>query len=382
MYAGFAGSQGWDVISYTCASRSGAARYVFELVRHLASKSGKVTLICPKDFEFRADLEACPGVKIEAIPSELSGSGGKIGLVARLAWQALCGIRSVLVRRKPERLVHMNFPGLMAFALPAILLWKLMGITVVLTVHDVVPHRWLFPPALRSIESAILRSCYHATSYLIVHHVEAERQLVEKFHIATRKISVIPHGAFSLASEPIPLPQDGEGRRALLFGAIRENKGVHLAIRAVQQLRREGEQVELMICGFVLGSERPYWESCKELIASAPDGIIAVERYFSNMELYSLLASSHFLVLPYGCFNSQSGVAALAMSNGRPIVATRAGGLSNLLIEGITGILIAEPTVEHVKVGCLRYGNHSGAVAWRVDYRGSRCACVRITGEA
>lgn len=338
------------MIHYTHAYRSGAARYVFELVRHVGEVCLDVTLICPKDFQFRSELQGWGGVALQPVlPSPVSAQGRRFILVVRLGWQALCGAWIVLMSRKNGRLVHVNFPGLMVFALPTLVLWRMAGIKIIFTVHDVVPHRWLFPRVARRLESWILWGCYHAANRLIVHHTAARLQLVKVFGVTQEKISVIPHGTFSLDSEPLPLPPNGGQRVVLLFGSLRENKGIHLAIQAVQQLRREGETVSLNICGAPFRSERQYWQSCNQLIASAPDGITVVDRYISDAELRDFIKGSHFVVLPYTEFHSQSGVAALAMSNGRPIIATQAGGLADLVVSGETGFVIAAPRVTDVK---------------------------------
>jgi len=52
----------------------------------------------------------------------------------------------------------------------------------------------------------------------------------------------------------------------LMFGALRENKGVHLAIAAVQSLYQQGVPVRLTIAGRVMNrDEAEYWERCTEL---------------------------------------------------------------------------------------------------------------------
>ena len=338
------------MIHYTHVSRAGGARYVFELVRHLGKERAGATLVCPKDFQFRVDLQGCEGVDLQPVlPSPVSAEGRRFKLTACLLWQAFLGAWFVLKARTTGRLVHVNFPGLNVLALPTLLLWRMTGKKIIFTVHDVIPHRWLFPRCARSLEIAVLWGCYHAANHLIVHHADAQLLLVRKFGIPQEKVSVIPHGAFSLSTEPLPLPSDGGQRVFLLFGALRENKGIHLVIEAVQQLRREGHSIALKICGAPSMSERHYWDSCKHLIASAPAGITVVDRYISDDELRELIRSSHFLILPYTDFHSQSGVAALALSNGRPIVATQAGGLMEVLIPGKTGLLIRAPRVTDVK---------------------------------
>jgi glycosyltransferase involved in cell wall biosynthesis len=64
-------------------------------------------------------------------------------------------------------------------------------------------------------------------------------------------------------------------------------------------------------------------------------------------------------LLPYTGFTSDSGVAALALSNQRPIIATNAGGLGELLRAAELGIAIQEDTVEAVEQA-LRKANERG----------------------
>lgn len=375
------------MILYTHVSRAGGARYVYELLRHLERIRDDTVLACPGDFQFLTELESSGGIEIQPLlPSSVNYEGRRLRLIAGLLRKACVGARLVLKVRGSERLIHANFPGLIFTVMPSFLLWRIAGKRVVFTVHDVLPHRWLLPRFARRLEMAIYWVSYHAASHLIVHHAEASFQLQRRFHIRPEKISVIPHGTFSLGADPLPMPCTKTERIALLFGSIRENKGIHLAIQAVQQLRREGHAITLRICGSSSMSERIYWEKCKELIASAPYGIEVLDRYIADSELHEVIGSSHFLILPYKEFHSQSGVAALALSNGRPVIATRAGGLAEVVIPGKTGIAIAAPRLADVKNALhealqlsddqLRSMSAGCATLFRTKYSWSRIAAL------
>lgn len=338
------------MILYTHVSRAGGARYVYELLRHLGPQRGDVTLVCPDDFQFRKDLESRAGIRVQPLlRSSVHAEGKRLRLLFGLLRKAFAGACLVLKTGRSERLVHANFPGLIFSAMPTFLLWRIAGKKIIFTVHDVIPHRWLLPRYARKLESAIFWISYHAASHLIVHHPEAKFQLQRRFHVRPEKISIIPHGTFCLDADPLPLPPANAERIALAFGSIRENKGINLAIQAVQQLRSEGHSIALRICGPSSRSESLYWETCKRMIASAPDGIEVRDSYIADSDVRQVISSSHFLILPYTEFHSQSGVAALALSNGRPILATRAGGLAEVVIPGKTGIVIAAPRLADVK---------------------------------
>ncbi|PYT08735.1 MAG: hypothetical protein DMF60_04090 [Acidobacteria bacterium] len=61
-------------------------------------------------------------------------------------------------------------------------------------------------------------------------------------------------------------------------------------------------------------------------------------RYVPNEEVPGIFKQADVLVLPY-LSATQSAVARLALSNGLPIVASRTGGLSEVVRENITGLL-------------------------------------------
>jgi glycosyltransferase involved in cell wall biosynthesis len=168
-----------------------------------------------------------------------------------------------------------------------------------------------------------------------------------------RKVVEIPHGPFQLSDVPLPY-EEGAEIVALLLGTLRENKNIHLAIRAVQRMRANGYPIRLVIAGKAYTLEMSYWLRCKALIESSPAGITVIDRYLEDEELKDIVAGAHLFLLPYTEFHSQSGVAALALSNGRPILATRAGGLSELLLPGRTGVWIERPTAESIEEALLR----------------------------
>jgi glycosyltransferase involved in cell wall biosynthesis len=276
--------------------------------------------------------------------------------------QSVIGFYTARALRNVSNIIHINYTGLPFFTLPLLVGFKLSGFRVILNVHDVLPHRWLLPRPLRFIERMTIRGQFLAPDKLIVHHLGARNSLHEEFSISPDKVAVVPHGPFRLSDVPIPYKEKGTEIVALLFGHLRENKGIHLAIRAVQKLRAEGHPIKLFIAGHAYTSERSYWERCMALIKASPTGISVMDEYIQEEEIKDLIKGAHFFLLPYTEYHSQSGVAALALSNGRAIVAPHLGGLSEVLMPGRTGILIEQPTtvesVEQALLQTIRLGHH------------------------
>jgi glycosyltransferase involved in cell wall biosynthesis len=107
------------------------------------------------------------------------------------------------------------------------------------------------------------------------------------------------------------------------------------------------------------------------MISTNPDGIEVIEQYVEDVELPALLSRSHMMLMPYTEFFSQSGVANLALGNGRALVATDVGGLSEIVAHSECAIRISSPTVSAVKEALLKAiaDGHDGLRAKGVEAR-------------
>lgn len=343
-----------EIVVHTSEPSSGAARYVTELVTCLAANNARVTLFCPPTFDYLREVRAC-GAEVAFSARRRIGPGSALSrLAGNVRFLFGTALRQIRETHRGD-IVHIQFPLYFPAGLTFFVLARLRGCSIVFTVHDPVPHKWLLPSGLRHLECAALRLAYSMSDRLIVHNETGRSALVEKFGQNAGKIAVIPHGPLLTAHRNSgAAPRDGF--RLLVFGGIRENKGVHLAIQAVQLLNSGGTQrVELTIAGEVANTcEQSYWDACRELINQNPAGIRVIDRYIEDRETGPLLAEHHAVLLPYAGFLSESGVAALALANRRPIIATRAGGLGVILASCNCGIAIEEPTAGGVAQALLR----------------------------
>ena len=334
-------------LHYTHVAGSGAARYVAGLCRALAEAGERVVLVCPRDFAPAGELADVVNLSVVHAGQSLAHSGSRLEKLLRAMGQISNGLRVIARAGRPGETVHVNFPGI-ELLVPILLLGiKLGRHPLVLTVHDVVPHRWRLPRSLRTLELTVLRVTYAIPNRLVVHGASSAADLHSRFAVPDRKIAVIPHGVPPTPQlEPPPATKE---LTCLLIGSIRRNKGIHLAIDAVQRLRREGLAIRLVIAGAVERSERAYWTACRRLIERQPDRIVVMEGFLSEMDMAQLLRESHCVLLPYGtAFRSQSGVAITALSHGRPIVATRAAGLAQVGLPSNAAIRIAKNDAESV----------------------------------
>jgi glycogen synthase len=328
---------------------SSPALYVRELCRALVAQGTFVHLICPENHEARESLEHDSMVEVHAAPKRsMKREHGAV----RKVFENLRFLASscVTIWRNADNgdIIHFQYALYFPFGPLFFLFARIRGCTIVFTVHDPVPHRWKTPRWLRWLERGALAWTYDVSHVLIVHSEPGKRALEQQFKQGASKIKVIVHGPYELGAGHISMPKS-EYLEVLLFGALRENKGPHLAIEAVQQLYREGVRVRLTIAGSVLNrKEQGYWTRCRELIGNCPQPIRLIEEFIPHGRLPELFGRCQCFLLPYTQFFSDSGVAFMALANGRPIICTRSGGLEWLLDASGGGMTIEEPTVEAV----------------------------------
>lgn len=372
------------LIWHTPEPFSAAARYPLETITALTREGVAVHLVCPANYQFREELGRNPLVTLHLTqPRSVDTTRGLAGKL----WTNIVFLRSSVYRLvracRRNAIVHFQYVLHPPFCALFFAAARLRGCTILFTVHDPAPHKWLFPRRLRWIERESLRWVYKVSHELLVHSEPGKRTLMKQFGISADKITVIPHGPYELGAGRIPMP-DSPQLELLMFGSIRENKGVYLAIEAVQKLYRQGAAVRLTIAGEVVnGREAPYWERCRRLIAQEPAPIRVRKEFVPDERLPDLFAECHCLLLPYTTFSSDSGVAFMGLANGRSIISTRAGGLGPLLDAAELGIAIEEATSDGVAAAIQKASSLGVAELARLgsagaDYVNIECGWPRV----
>lgn len=189
-------------------------------------------------------------------------------------------------------------------------------------------------------------------------HSESDKQLVaERYSIAPEKIHVIPHGLYDQYGELLDIKA---ARKNLLindefvilsFGLIRKYKGIPYLIRAFEQLPPEIlEKSRLLIVGEL-------WEDRKELLdqikaSSFSDRITLVDEYVPDEKVNFYFSAADVVVLPY-LRASQSGIAHIAMSFGKPVVVSEVGGLKESMANYEGTFFVPPGNVDSIKKAIL-----------------------------
>jgi glycosyltransferase involved in cell wall biosynthesis len=204
---------------------------------------------------------------------------------------------------------------------------------LVLSVHDVVPHR----ARLGRAENAVLRRTYHRGDALVVHHEDLRVRLVDQFDIDPAVVHVVPHQVFT-APDPTDPPAD-RAPMVLFFGALRANKGLDVLLEALRRI--PGEDLRLVIAG----RGDPEMEALARGAAGSDPRVTAEVGLVSLERKHELFQQASLVVLPYTSFASQSGVLHDAYGHGRPVVVTDVGALGASVREDGTGLVasVADP---------------------------------------
>lgn len=316
---------------------SGTGLFAKELVQGLATLGAEVDYIAPKLEIEEAPLSSGGLVKRRETPREHFGGTSIAGKFRSLRRCLEGGWQIILARRRTSYFI-ITSPDPIPFLIINMIFLRLSGAKVIYIVHDPEPHKWLLPANLVWLEKLGLWFTYKLASVSVVLSTAGKNRMIAMFP-GIGRVEIIPHGVFpTVISEPTP-----RNKVLLVFGTIRENKGVAQAIKAVVRCREDGLDVRLVIAGEPHQSDLQYFEKCQLLALGNEDGISITGSYVSDLDLVELLKECDALLTPYTEFYSQSGVGILAACNARPLISSRAGGLGDLIDIGMPVQVISDP---------------------------------------
>lgn len=181
------------------------------------------------------------------------------------------------------------------------------------------------------------------------------------------EVHVIPHGDEGiLASAPIG-DASGTDPVVLAFGTITAYKGIDTLCRAWPLVRAEVPDARLVIAGAVSADVDAAGLRSEALRLPGVDlrmGYVPVD------DVAGYFARARCVVLPYKR-GSQSGVAHLAHTMGRPVVATRVGDIPDVVDDEVSGLLV-EPECPHALARALVRLLKDPATAGRLGAQGAR----------
>jgi glycosyltransferase involved in cell wall biosynthesis len=236
-----------------------------------------------------------------------------------------------------------------------LLLWRLLkrlGIPLVYTVHNLVPH------GANAADAARYGRLYRAADALIVHSQRSVRALQRDWGVPTERIAVAPHGPLLEQIQPISreaarhrlgLPRDAE--LVLFAGLIEPYKGLADLIGAFETVAAHRPQAHLVVAGKPNEPFEPYRTRLQSL--GLLDRVTLDLRFLPESDLAAYLCAADLVALPYRV-TTASGLLFAARRFGRPVVATDVGDLGEVVVDGENGLLVPPATPDGLATAAER----------------------------
>jgi glycosyltransferase involved in cell wall biosynthesis len=338
-------------------SRGGLIHFAYQLSEAFAEVGVETTLVTGRDYELAALPHKC---RVEPMLNlwpafETPPATRFAAWVRRIVWPLRRAFRAWVLAREWWRLTRFLRrlrPDVVVFSMIrfrflSVFLQQLQGEGIVLAqVCHEFANRETKPNFASRLADSLFASPYRAFSSIFLLSQSAREAFCKTYPEEASKTLVVPHGPELLFPER---PEDVADLKAryrisdddqlvLMFGGLRPSKGVPDLIEAFAQVK-DRPHARLIIAGY---PSREFDADAEiERISRLGIGERAQidMRYLGMSELGSLIRLASVVVFPYHSATS-SGALALAMSLGRPVIATAIGGLVDAVEDRVTGRLV------------------------------------------
>lgn len=211
---------------------------------------------------------------------------------------------------------------------------------IILTVHDPFPHTGLDTRIVRLRRKVAFRCVPH---FIILNKAQREKFL-SFYHLPS---SAVIDSRLSCYTYLNMVEQDmttvPEQKYILFAGKISKYKGVEYLLEAMKKVHDTFPDIKLVVAG---GGK--YHFDISEY--AALPYIDIRNRFIPDEELVALMNKTQFMVCPY-TDATQSGVIMSSFTFGTPVIATRVGGLPEMLGNGKYGMLVKEKDTDALYKG-------------------------------
>ncbi|MGK7393554.1 MAG: glycosyltransferase family 4 protein [Candidatus Cyclobacteriaceae bacterium M3_2C_046] len=197
----------------------------------------------------------------------------------------------------------------------------------VFTIHDFVPHSGEMNSKYPVIFNTWVIKSKHQ---VILQNHRDYQQVIQQFPHKKQKVHFIPFGKLEIYRNYLDQQDELRTPNILFFGRISPYKGVEYLLEASMKLREVLPELRIIIAG----------RSNYDLkLNGSSSNVELINRYIPNEEMARLMHNCDLVVCPY-TDATQSAVIMTAYAFNKPVVATRVGGIPEVVDNHKTGVLI------------------------------------------
>ena len=219
------------------------------------------------------------------------------------------------------------------------------------TLHEVNDHY-----QNQKLDNPLLAFLFKEKIKIIVHSKESYNKICQYRDANQPIIFEIPFGLFETYSFYKPsFLIDSKIKYVLFFGYIHAYKGLDILLKTINMLTEKNIGIKFVIAGSGNSKEL---EKLKN-----NQNCIVINRHLTNNELVGLNKSAQFIVCPYKSA-SQSGIIMTSFLFGRPIIASNVGAFSEVIENGVNGILVAPNSPVELKNAIEKLYNNDNVLKY------------------
>lgn len=324
--------------------------FVHRLMKEISKQGHEVHVLAP--YTGDKTKYVLEGVNVERFhyfyPKRFQNLCGKSGMIDNVKegflvkFQVLTflffNIIHSLKKFKDMNIIHVQWP--IPNGLGSLFLKKLYGVPYINTIHG---------------EEVYLSKRYHTlfalkwfvnNSTKTVTNSSATRNSCLKAGLEKEKLEIIPFGVDTEFFRPLKIQKNESVFQILAVGYLIERKGFEYLIKAIKEVLKKYENVQLTIVG-----SGPLEKKLKSLIIELKlENNAKIMKNVSDNELLHLYNSSDIFVLP-SIVDSQGNTEGLgvvlleALACKLPIIGSDTGGIPDIIQDGETGLLVPEKDV-------------------------------------
>jgi glycosyltransferase involved in cell wall biosynthesis len=331
------------LIAHPSPDLYGSDRQLLEAARALRTAGHDVVVMLPSSGPLRALLDAA-GVRTEVLAFHVLrravlSPGRLLGMLARVPvalWRLVRLIRSV----GPD-VMYVNTVTLPWWVMAG----RLARVPVVVHVHEA-EEDW--PRLVRWLLTAPL---LFATAVVTNSQASRRALLASVSSLATRCVVIYNGIAGPESVSPVARVPGGAVRVALV-ARLSPRKGVDVALEAVAAVRAQGRSVELDVGGTAYAGYEWFEQQLRER-AAQPDLRGAVRFLGYVNPTWPVLAAASVVLVP-SRVEPFGNTAVEGLLAGRPVVASAVQGLTEIVSDGRTGILVPPGDVAALAAAIVR----------------------------